>query len=47
MYTLIAIAGLGIICLIAEIFNLRKAIVPVTILGLLGALGLTVSDHGK
>lgn len=45
MYTLIAIAGLGIICLIAEIFNLRKAIVPVTILGLLAVLGLTVSDY--
>ena len=46
MYTLIAIAGLGIICLIAEIFNLRKAIVPVTILGLLGALALAVDDYG-
>ncbi|ALM48985.1 NADH-quinone oxidoreductase subunit N [Flavobacterium psychrophilum] len=46
MYTLIAIAGLGIICLIAEIFNLRKAIVPVTILGLFGTLGLTVSEYG-
>lgn len=47
MYTLIAIAGLGIICLIAEIFNLRKAIVPITILGLLGTLGLTVSEYGR
>lgn len=47
MYTLIAIAGLGIICLIAEIFNLRKAIVPITILGLFGALGLTVSEYGS
>lgn len=46
MYTLIAIAGLGLICLIAEIFNLRKAIVPVTILGLLGTLALTYSDFG-
>ncbi|MEL1246196.1 NADH-quinone oxidoreductase subunit N [Flavobacterium sp. DGU11] len=45
MNTLIAIAGLGILCLIAEIFNLRKAIVPVTIVGLLGALGLTVADY--
>jgi NADH-quinone oxidoreductase subunit N len=45
MNTLIAIAGLGIICLIAEIFNLRKAIVPVTILGLLGVLGLVVKDY--
>ncbi|MGV3460714.1 MAG: NADH-quinone oxidoreductase subunit N [Flavobacterium sp.] len=40
MNTLIAIAGLGILCLIAEIFNLRKAIVPVTIIGLLAVLGL-------
>ena len=46
MYTLIAIAGLGLICLIAEIFNLRKAIVPVTILGLLGILGLVAKDFG-
>jgi NADH-quinone oxidoreductase subunit N len=34
MEIVIAIAGLGILCLIAEIFNLRKAIVPVSILGL-------------
>ena len=40
MNTLIAIAGLGIISLIAEIFNLRKAIVPVTIIGLLAVLGM-------
>ena len=39
MDILIAIAGLGILCLIAEIFNLRKAIVPVTITGLLAVLG--------
>lgn len=35
MEILIAIAGLGIFCLVAEIFNLRKAIVPVTVIGLL------------
>nr|WP_322625093.1 NADH-quinone oxidoreductase subunit N [uncultured Flavobacterium sp.] len=38
MEILIAVAGLGIICLIAEIFNLRKAIVPVTVAGLLATL---------
>jgi NADH-quinone oxidoreductase subunit N len=38
MDILIAIAGLGIICLVAEIFNLRKAIVPVTVAGLLAVL---------
>ena len=43
MYTLIAIAGLGVLCLIAEIFNARKAIVPITILGLLATLGLTAT----
>lgn len=45
MNTLIAIAGLGIISLIAEIFNLRKAIVPIVILGLIGSLGLTAADY--
>lgn len=44
MNTLIAIAVLGILCLIAEIFNLRKAIVPVTIIGLLAVLGLPYMD---
>lgn len=41
MEILIAVAGLGIICLIAEIFNLSKAIVPVTITGLLATLAYT------
>ncbi|HEX8269909.1 MAG TPA: NADH-quinone oxidoreductase subunit N [Flavobacterium sp.] len=45
MNTLIAITGLGILCLVFEIFNLRKAIVPFTILGLLGVLGLTIADY--
>jgi NADH-quinone oxidoreductase subunit N len=40
MNTLIAIAGLGIICLVAEIFNFRKAIVPVTVIGLLAVLAM-------
>lgn len=43
MYTLIAIATLGVLCLIAEIFNGRKAIVPITIVGLLATLGLTAT----
>jgi len=43
MEILIAIAGLGIICLIAEIFNLRKAIVPVTVIGLLAVFGYTAT----
>jgi NADH-quinone oxidoreductase subunit N len=44
MNTLIAISGLGVFCLIAEIFNLRKLLVPVAILGLLAILGLSVSE---
>ena len=44
MNTLIAIIGLGVLCLLFEIFNLRKAIVPITIVGLLAVLGLTMSE---
>jgi len=43
MNTLIAISGVGVFCLIAEIFNFRKAIVPVVILGLLAVLGTTLN----
>ncbi|MBK0369339.1 NADH-quinone oxidoreductase subunit N [Flavobacterium agrisoli] len=46
MNTLIAIIGLGVLCLVFEIVNLRKAIIPVSILGLLGVLGLTISEMG-
>ena len=45
MNTLIAIIGLGVLCLLFEIMNLRKALVPITILGLIAVLGLTVSDY--
>jgi NADH-quinone oxidoreductase subunit N len=44
MTTLIAIIGLGVLCLIFEIFDFRKAIIPITIIGLLAILGLTVSE---
>ena len=44
MNTLIAVCGLVVFSLIAEIFNLRKAIVPVTIVALLAILALTVSE---
>lgn len=47
MNTLIAIIGLGVLCLLFEIFNLRKAIVPIMIIGLLGVLGLTISDYNS
>jgi NADH-quinone oxidoreductase subunit N len=45
MNTLIAIIALGVLCLLFEIINLRKALVPITILGLIAILGLTVSDY--
>ena len=44
MNTLIAIIGLGVLCLLFEIFNLRKMIIPITIIGLLEILGLTISE---
>jgi NADH-quinone oxidoreductase subunit N len=44
MNTLIAISGLGIFTLIAEIFNLRKLLVPIAVIGLLGILGMTISE---
>ncbi|RKR09993.1 NADH dehydrogenase subunit N [Flavobacterium sp. 90] len=46
MNTLIAITGLGIFCLLFEILNLRKAIVPITIIGLLGVLALNYYEFG-
>ncbi|MEY2739427.1 MAG: NAD(P)H-quinone oxidoreductase subunit 2, chloroplastic, partial [Bacteroidota bacterium] len=45
MNTLLALSGLGVFCLIAEIFNLRKLLIPVAILGLIAILGLTISDY--
>jgi NADH-quinone oxidoreductase subunit N len=45
MNTLIAIIALGVLCLLFEIMNLRKALVPITILGLIAVLGLTVSEY--
>lgn len=47
MNTLIAIIGLGVLCLLFEIFNLRKAIIPIIIIGLLGVLGLTISEFNS
>jgi len=47
MNTLIAITGLGVLCLLFEILNFRKAIVPITIIGLLAVLALTVSEFNS
>ncbi|UQD55738.1 NADH-quinone oxidoreductase subunit N [Flavobacterium sp. K5-23] len=47
MNTLIAIIGLGVLCLLFEIIDLRKAIIPVTIIGLLAVLGLNISEFNS
>ena len=47
MNTLLAVCGLGIFSLIAEIFNIRKSIVPITIVGLLAILGLNISEFNS
>lgn len=44
MSTLIAISGLGIICLLLEILNLRKILIPVTLIGLIAVLGMTITE---
>ena len=44
MNTFIAIIGLGVLCLVFEIFNARKIIVPISILGLLTVFGLNISE---
>jgi len=44
MNTLIAITALGVLTLLFEILNFRKAIVPITIIGLLAILGLTYTE---
>lgn len=44
MSTLIAVSVLGIVCLLLEILNLRKILVPITIIGLAGILGMTLTE---
>jgi len=44
MITLVTVSGLGIICLILEILNLRKILIPITMAGLLCALGITLAE---
>ena len=45
MNTLIAITALGILILLLEILNFRKAIIPMTIIGLVAILGLTYTEY--
>ncbi|AOZ98891.1 NADH-quinone oxidoreductase subunit N [Flavobacterium commune] len=47
MNTLIAIIGLGILCLLFEIFDARKAIIPIVVIGLLAILGLDISEFNN
>lgn len=47
MNELLTLTGLGLFSMIAEIFNFRKAIFPVIVLGLLGLLGLCYMDWGS
>lgn len=44
MSTLIAITSLGIICLLLEIINQRKLIIPITLLGFLLTIGLNICE---
>lgn len=43
METLIATAALGLLCMVAELFGLRKAIIPLAVIGLLGIFGWNVT----
>ena len=44
MKTLIYTSGLGIVCMLAEMLNLRKGVVPLAVVGLLAIFGVTVLD---
>lgn len=44
MSTLIAISVLGIVCLLLEIFNLRKVLIPIVLIGLIAILGMTFTE---
>ncbi len=45
MSVLIAIIAIGILCLIAEIFNLKKMIIPFSIISLMALFGLNLTDQ--
>jgi NADH-quinone oxidoreductase subunit N len=42
MQVFLTILSLGVFCLLAEIFNLRKLLIPVTVIGLLAVLGISL-----
>lgn len=45
MNTLIAIGSLGVLVLLLEVFGARKTIIPVTIIGLLATLGVSLGGY--
>lgn len=46
MKTLIYTSGLGIVCMLAEMLNLRKVVVPLAVVGLLAIFGLNIAGWG-
>src|SRR4051812_6559924 len=46
MKTIVYTSTLGLVCMLAEMFNLRKLIMPVVILGLVVIFGLNVTSWG-
>ncbi len=46
MKTLIYTSGLGIVCMLAEMLNLRKVVVPLAVVGLLAIFGLNITGWG-
>lgn len=44
MITLVAVSVLGILCLVLEILDLRKILIPIVILGLTALLGLNIGE---
>src|ERR1043165_4845320 len=46
MKTIVYTSALGLVCMVAEMFNLRKLILPIAVLGLLAIFGLNVFDWG-
>lgn len=50
MTLLLAVAFLGVLCLVLEILNLKKTIVPIVVIALFGLFGMTIFDlfkHGS
>lgn len=46
MKTIVYTSALGLVCMLAEMVNLRKFILPLAVVGLLGIFGLNVYDWG-